>query len=79
MQLMRLMVVMAIAVLGAYTFCIGVRDGLVRRRISSRLHRDGRELRGTAALLHGAATTAVGVVIAATAIWIGFEIVREVP
>jgi hypothetical protein len=79
MQLMRLTVVGAIAVVGAYTFFIGVRDGLVRRRISSHVHRDGRELRGTAALLHGAATTAVGVVIAATAIWIGLEILRKAP
>ena len=79
MQLMRLTVVAAIAVAGAYTFFIGVRDGLVRQRISSRLHRDGREPRGTAALLHGVATSAVGAVIAATAIWIGFEIVRKLP
>lgn len=79
MRLMRLMIVAAIAVVGAYTLLVGVRDGLVGQRISSRLHRDGRELRGPAAVLHGAASTAAGLVIAAVAIWIGLEIVREVP
>ena len=62
------------ALIGTYTLVVGVRDGLLRQRISSRLHRDGRELRGMPALIHGAATTIVGVAIAALAIWLGLAI-----
>jgi hypothetical protein len=71
---MGMMFVAAIALIGTYTLVVGVRDGLVRQRISSRLHRDGRELRGVPALIHGAATTIVGIAIAALAIWLGLEI-----
>ena len=77
MRLIQLAIVAAIAVIGVYTLFIGVRDGLVRQRISSRLHHDGRELRGTPALLHGMATTAIGFAIAAVAIWMGLEILRK--
>ena len=62
------------ALVGTYTLVVGVRDGLLRQRISSRLHRDGRELRGMPALIHGAATTIVGVAIATLAIWLGLAI-----
>jgi hypothetical protein len=74
LRLMGMMFVAAIALIGTYTLVVGVRDGLVRQRISSRLHRDGRELRGVPALIHGAATTIVGIAIAALAIWLGLEI-----
>src|SRR2546427_12963903 len=42
-RLMQFGVIAALALTGAYTLVIGVRDGLLRQRISSRLHRDGRE------------------------------------
>jgi hypothetical protein len=71
---MGMMFVAAIALIGTYTLVVGVRDGLLRQRTSSRLHRDGRELRGVPALIHGAATTIVGIAIAALAIWLGLEI-----
>jgi hypothetical protein len=71
---MGMMFVVAIALIGTYTLVVGVRDGLLRQRTSSRLHRDGRELRGVPALIHGAATTIVGIAIAALAIWLGLEI-----
>ena len=73
-RLMQFGVIAALALTGAYTLVIGVRDGLLRQRISSRLHRDGRELRGMSALLHGAATAIVGIAIAALAIWMGLRI-----
>jgi len=60
-RLMRMAFVAVIALIGTYTLVVGVRDGLLRQRISSRLHLDGRELRGTSALIHGAATTIVGI------------------
>ena len=72
--LMRMAFVGVMALVGTYTLVVGVRDGLLRQRISSRLHRDGRELRGMPALIHGAATTIVGVAIAALAIWLGLAI-----
>ena len=72
--MMGMMFVAAIALIGTYTLVVGVRDGLLRQRTSSRLHRDGRELRGVPALIHGAATTIVGIAIAALAIWLGLEI-----
>jgi len=71
---MRMALVGVMAPVGTYTLVVGVRDGLLRQRISSRLHRDGRELRGMPALIHGAATTIVGVAIAALAIWLGLAI-----
>jgi hypothetical protein len=71
---MRMALVAVIALVGTYTLVVGVRDGLLRQRISSRLHRDGPELRGTPALIHGVATTIVGIAIVALAIWLGFEI-----
>jgi hypothetical protein len=74
LRLMGMMFVAAIALIGTYTLVVGVRDGLLRQRTSSRLHRDGRELRGVPALIHGAATTIVGIAIAALAIWLGLEI-----
>jgi hypothetical protein len=70
-RLMRMAFVAVIALIGTYTFVVGVRDGLLRQRITSRLHLDGRELRGTPALIHGAATTIVGIAIAALAVWLG--------
>jgi len=73
-RLMQMAFVAVIALIGTYTLLVGVRDGLLRQRISSRLHRDGRELRGMPALIHGAATTMVGIAIAVLAIWLGLEI-----
>ena len=78
MRLLQLIVPAAIALIGAYTLLVGIRDGVVRQRISSRLHRDGRELRGAWAVLHGAATTTVGVGIIAVAIWMSLELLRKV-
>ena len=74
MRLLQPTVFAVVAVFSVYTLLIGVRDGLVRQRISSRLHRDGGELRGRWAVLHGAVTTTVGVGITAVAIWLGLEI-----
>ena len=72
--MMRLAFLAAIGLIGVYTLVVGVRDGLVRRRISSRVHRDGRELRGMPALIHGMAATFAGIAIAAVAIWLGVRI-----
>jgi hypothetical protein len=78
MSFLRLAVVTALAAIGVYTVVIGVRDGVLRQRISSRLHRDGRELVGMPALLQGLATTIVGIAITALAVWIGLEILKRV-
>ena len=68
MRLMQFGAVIGLALMGAYTLVIGVRDGRLRQKINSRFHRDGRELRGLPALLHGVATTIVGIAIIAIAI-----------
>jgi hypothetical protein len=48
----------------------GVRDGMIRGRIRSRWHRDGRELSGNAALWYGAITSIVGAMVVAAALWL---------
>jgi hypothetical protein len=54
---------------GGRTILIGINDGMIRRRISSRLHRNGRALTGTFAVWYGASTALVGAAVAIFALW----------
>ena len=70
----KLALVSLLALTGGYTVMVGVRDGMLRRRIGSRFHRDGRELRNAAAFLHGIFTSATGLATAGLAVWPGLKV-----
>jgi hypothetical protein len=55
--------------IGCRTSVIGLRDGVVRRRIRSRWYRDQREITGDSAFWYGATISLVGCGVAALAIW----------
>jgi hypothetical protein len=56
--------------IGCRTILIGINQGMIRHRISSRLHRDRRELTGNFAMWYGASTALIGVAVAALALWL---------
>jgi hypothetical protein len=56
--------------IGYRTILIGINDGIVRRRIRSRWHRDGRKLSGNSAVWYGASTALIGIAVVVLSFWL---------
>jgi hypothetical protein len=63
--------------IGCRTILIGINQGMIRRRINSRLHRDRRALTGTVAVWYGASTALIGVAVAILALWLANNAVMQ--
>ena len=64
-------------VIGYRTILIGINDGMIRRHISSRWHRDGHKLTGNSAMWYGAGTALIGVAVVALSLWLAVSQYRK--
>jgi hypothetical protein len=72
---LRLVFAILLFLVGCRTIVLGIRDGIVHRRIRSRWYRDRREITGNGALWYGATTSLVGCAVAGLAIWVALTLV----